>query len=182
MVFTVYNFVEALWLVLPAFAANGLTPLVGMKSGLHPVDLGKRFGKERLLGPGKSWEGLVFGTLAGLMVALVQMAAYPYLPWGLSEIPLTIVPMGPLLGIALGLGAMLGDIGGSFIKRRLGRPRGSPVPLLDQLDFLAGAFVFAALLVPIKIEWILVMGVVTPVLHLFANVVGFRMGIKKTPW
>ena len=182
MVFTIYNLVEAIWLVIPAFAANGLTPLVGMRKGLHPIAGGRKLSGKRILGNGKSWEGLLFGAMVGIVIAMVEMAANPHLPWGLSEVPLTITPMGPLLGLALGLGAMLGDIAGSFVKRRLGRERGSPVPLLDQLDFLAGALIAASLVVTVKLEWVLLLAVLTPIIHLAANVIGFRLGVKKTPW
>lgn len=182
MVFTIYNLVEALWLIIPAYAANGLTPLIGLRKNLHPIDSGRMLGKSRLLGNGKSWEGLTFGVAVATAIALVEMLAYPYLPWGLSDIPLLIVPMSPLLGLALGLGAMLGDATGSFVKRRLSRPRGSPVPLLDQLDFLLGAFLLAALVVPVRLEWVLLMVVITPIFHLLANLIGFRLGVKKTPW
>jgi CDP-2,3-bis-(O-geranylgeranyl)-sn-glycerol synthase len=182
MVFTIFNLVEAIWLIIPAFAANGLTPIIGLRKGNHPIDGGRSLGGSRLFGDGKSWEGLLFGTIIGILIAGVEMLAYPYLPWELSEVTLTIVPMTPLLGLALGLGAMLGDVAGSFIKRRLNRPRGSPVPLLDQLDFLVGSLLMAALVVTIKIEWFLLLAVLTPVLHLVANVIGFRLGIKKTPW
>jgi CDP-2,3-bis-(O-geranylgeranyl)-sn-glycerol synthase len=182
MVFTIYNLVEAVWVVLPAYAANGLTPLMGLRSGLHPIDGGRMLGRSRLLGEGKTWEGLAFGTAVAVAIALVEMLAFPYLPWGLSEIPLMIASMSPLLGFALGLGAMLGDAAGSFFKRRLNRPRGSPVPLLDQLDFLLGAFLLAALVVQVRLEWVLIMVVLTPVLHLAASLIGFRLGIKKTPW
>lgn len=182
MVFTVFNLVEALWFILPAFAANGLTPLVGLKKGLHSMDGGRKLGRSRLLGSGKSWEGLVFGSLVGLVIASIMMVAYPFLPWELSEVTLAIAPMSPLLGLALGLGAMLGDAGGSFMKRRLNRERGSPVPLLDQLDFLVGAFLVASLVVTPKIEWFLLLVVLTPIVHLIANIIGFRLGIKKTPW
>ncbi|MCK5615432.1 CDP-archaeol synthase, partial [Candidatus Pacearchaeota archaeon] len=30
--------------------------------------------------------------------------------------------------------------------------------------------------------WILLLAVMTPVLHLAANVIGFRLKVKKTPW
>ena len=182
MVFTIFNLVEAVWIILPAFAANGLTPLVGLRKGLHPIDGGRKIGGRRILGNGKSWEGLLFGALVGVLIATVEMTANPYLPWGISDVTLTIVPMGPLLGLALGLGAMLGDIGGSFLKRRFGKERGAPVPFLDQLDFLAGAIIMASLIVTVKLEWILLLVVLTPVVHLASNVIGFRMGIKKTPW
>ncbi len=64
------------------------------------------------------------------------MVLNPYLPWGMSEVSLTIVPMGALLGILLGLGAMLGDLGGSFIKRRFQLKRGALAPLLDQEEIV----------------------------------------------
>lgn len=182
MVFTIYNLVEALWLVIPAYAANGLTPLIGLSKNLHTIDGGRMLGKSRLLGEGKTWEGLAFGVAVAAAIALVEMLAWPYLPWELSDIPLMIVPMSPLLGLALGMGAMLGDAAGSFVKRRLNVQRGSPVPLLDQLDFLLGAFLLAVLVVPVKPEWVLLMVVITPVLHLTANLIGFRLGVKKTPW
>jgi CDP-2,3-bis-(O-geranylgeranyl)-sn-glycerol synthase len=182
MVFTIFILVEAIWLILPAYAANGLTPLMGLRSGLHPIDGGRKLGGSRLLGEGKTWEGLIFGTIIAGIIATIEMLAFPLLPWGVSEVPLMITPMTPLTGLVLGLGAMLGDVGGSFIKRRIGRDRGSPVPLLDQLDFLIGASILAVLIVPVKLEWILLLGVLTPLVHLISNIIGFRMGIKKTPW
>jgi len=182
MVFTVFNLVEAVWFILPAFAANGLAPLMGLRKGLHPIDGGRSFRGRRVLGEGKSWEGLFFGAFVGAAIASVEMLSFPFLPWGMSEIPLTIVAMSPLLGFALGMGAMLGDAAGSFIKRRLKKERGAPVPLLDQLDFLAGSLILASAFVQIKLEWVVLLAVVTPAVHLVSNVAGFRLGVKKTPW
>jgi CDP-2,3-bis-(O-geranylgeranyl)-sn-glycerol synthase len=182
MVFTIFNLVEAFWLLLPAYAANGLIPLVGLKRNLHPIDGGRMLGKSRLFGDGKTWEGFFLGLVIAVIIATVEMLAFPYLPWELSVVPLMIVPMSPIIGLVIGLGAILGDLAGSFIKRRLNRPRGSPLPLLDQLDFLLGAFLFAAIIVPVKLEWVLLMMVITPVIHLTANLIGFRLRVKKTPW
>jgi len=80
MVFTIYNLVEALWLIIPAYAANGLAPLMGLRKNLHPIDSGRMLGKSRLLGNGKSWEGLAFGIAVATAIALVEMLACPYLP------------------------------------------------------------------------------------------------------
>jgi CDP-2,3-bis-(O-geranylgeranyl)-sn-glycerol synthase len=182
MVFDIYTLVEAIYLILPAYAANGLTPLVGLRKGLHAVDGGRRFKGEPLFGPGKTWEGLVFGTLVGGLIGLIEMLAYPYLPFSISPVSLDIIPMSILLGLLLGSGAMLGDLGGSFIKRRLKVQRGKPAPILDQEDFLAGALLFSLLLVSLKWDWVILLAVITPVIHIVANVIGYVLKVKKQPW
>jgi CDP-2,3-bis-(O-geranylgeranyl)-sn-glycerol synthase len=175
----IYTLIEAIWLVLPAYGANGLCTLA---RGRHPIDRGFIFRGQPLFGEGKTWEGLILGTVVGAVIASVQMLAYPYLPWGLSDVTLMITPMTPLLGLALGLGAMLGDLGGSFIKRRLGLKRGAPAPVLDQEDFIAGMLIAAVLLVPVKLEWMIIIVAMTPVLHLAANFIAFRLRLKKVPY
>ena len=180
--FSIFTLIEAIWLILPAYAANGLTPLVGKKGNLHRMDFGKEFKGEPLLGKGKSWEGLFFGSIVGTAVAGIQMLAFPYLPFGLSPVELDIVPMSLLLGLLLGFGSLLGDAAGSFLKRRLGISRGNPAPLLDQLDFLAGALLFSSVMVSLKLEWIVILVIITPVIHVIASMVGFRARIKRNPW
>ena len=127
--FDIFGLIEAFWLILPAYAANGLTPLVGTRKGLHRMDFGKEFMGEPLLGRGKSWEGLLFGSFVGMVVGTLQMLALPFLPFGLSPVGMSIVPMTPLLGLVPGAGALFGDAAGSFVKRRLGIKRGNPAPL-----------------------------------------------------
>jgi CDP-2,3-bis-(O-geranylgeranyl)-sn-glycerol synthase len=182
MVFDLYTLVEAIWLILPAYAANGLTPLLGLRKGLHPIDGGRKLRGEQLFGPGKTWEGLVFGSLVGGLIGLVQMLAYPYLPFSISPIPLNIVPMTLLLGLLLGLGAMIGDLGGSFVKRRLGIARGKPAPFLDQLDFLTGALLLSLLLVQLQAGWVILLAFITFALHIVANIIAYMLKIKKQPW
>jgi CDP-2,3-bis-(O-geranylgeranyl)-sn-glycerol synthase len=182
MIFDIYTLVEAIWLILPAYAANGLTPLVSLRKNLHPIDGGRKLWGQPLFGPGKSWEGLVFGTLIGGLIGLVEMLAYPFLPFGISPVPLNIVSMSPLLGLLLGFGAMFGDLAGSFIKRRLKIPRGKPAIILDQEDFLIGALTFSLLLIPIEIEWAILLAVITPIIHLVANGIGYLLKVKKQPW
>lgn len=178
-IFNIYILVEVIWIILPAYAANGLAPLA---RGKHPIDGGRRFGGNRLFGDGKTWEGLVFGIVVAVIIALIEMAAYPYLPWDISPVTLVIAPMSIALGFLLGLGAMLGDLAGSFIKRRFGLKRGEPAPLLDQEDFLIGSLLFASLLVTVKTEWWILLLVITPVIHWVACVIGYIFKLKKTPY
>ena len=178
-IFNVFVLVEAVWLILPAFAANGLVPLF---KGSHPVDGGRKLVKNRIFGPGKTWEGLFAGIGIGAIIGLIQSIANPYLPWGISAVPLNIVPMSALLGLFLGIGAMLGDLGGSFLKRRFSMKRGALAPLLDQEDFLIGAMLFVSMLAAIKLEWLFLLLVITPVVHWVSCLVGYLFKVKKTPY
>ena len=182
MVFDIYTLVEVVWILLPVYAANGLTPIMGRYVKTHPIDMGRMLGKGRLLGDGKSWEGLFFGTLMGILVAVVEMLAFPYLPWGMSLVALNIIAMTPLVGFLLGFGAMMGDVVASFFKRRMNRPRGSPVLFLDQLDFLAGAFVMLSLAVTLEVGWIILGTILTLVFHVVANIIAYKIGVKRNPW
>ena len=182
MVFDIYTLVEAIWLILPAYAANGLTPIVGLRKGLHPIDAGRKLWGQPLFGQGKTWEGLLFGTLIGGLIGLVQMLAYPYLPFYDSPVLLNIVPMSMILGLVLGFGAMCGDLMGSFLKRRMKIGRGKSAPVLDQEDFLAGALVFSLLLVRLDWDWVILLAVITPVIHIVANGIGYVLKVKKQPW
>lgn len=180
-IFNIFIFVEALWLIIPAYGANGLVPLI---KGRRPIDFGKRLKDgQRLFGPGKTWEGFVFGCIMGAVIGTVQMLAFPYLPWEASgPVVLGIAAMGPVLGFLLGFGAMLGDLAGSFIKRRFKISRGKPAPLLDQEDFLIGALLFALLMVSIKFHWVIMLAIITPVFHWVANGVAYLVRVKREPW
>jgi CDP-2,3-bis-(O-geranylgeranyl)-sn-glycerol synthase len=180
MVFTLWNLIESIWIILPAFAANGFAPL---SRGKRVIDGDRKFidGKP-LLGKGKTWEGLILGVFVSTIIGIVQYFALPYLPFDQAPIILDIAPMTPYLGFLLGLGAMTGDICGAFIKRRLNIARGAPAPILDQDDFVVGALLFASLLVTVKFNWFMLLMVITPVIHLTANFIAFRLKIKSTPW
>ncbi len=175
----IYTFVEAVWLMFPAYGANGLCMIA---RGKRPIDFGRTFRGKPLFGPGKTWEGLVAGIILAITVSSFQRLMFPFLPWDLSPVPLEIVAMSPFLGFVIGLGAMVGDLGGSFIKRRIGMERGRPFPLLDQLDFIIGMFVFLVFVIALKWEWVVILVIITPVIHLVANVIAYLLKVKKVPY
>ena len=82
----------------------------------------------------------------------------------------------------------LGDMAMSFVKRRIGLQRGAALPGVDQYDFLAGAFILTALtswtwMSQTFTPWMLVVIIVlTPILHLGTNIVGYKLKIKNEPW
>ena len=85
---------------------------------------------------------------------------------------------GVVIGFLLGFGALVGDALGSFLKRRLGIGRGKPAPILDQLDFLVVALLFASLVVKFSPEFIVIAIVLTLIIHLIANTGAYLLGIK----
>jgi len=163
---------KAIWFILPAYIANGTPVVVShiIRKGT-PIDRGKNFiDGRRILGDGKTVEGFIAGTLVGTFTAFLQAILMKN-----SSIL--------FLGFLLSLGAMIGDLIGSFIKRRLGLARGAPAPLLDQLDFLLGAIFFAWLSgVYIPRSYILILIVLTPILHFMTNYVAYKLKLKSVPW
>ncbi|MFB6281052.1 MAG: CDP-2,3-bis-(O-geranylgeranyl)-sn-glycerol synthase [Haloferacaceae archaeon] len=174
--------VGALWAMLPAYVPNNAAVLAG---GGRPIDGGRTWGGRRLLGDGKTWRGTAAGVLAGVALALALDAVRP----GIAALLGVALPPFPLpAAVGLAAGAMAGDVGASFLKRRTGRGRGSPVPLVDQLDFVVGALALAAALAP---GWFLrtftlpavgVVLVATPLLHVGTNAVAYALGLKSEPW
>jgi CDP-2,3-bis-(O-geranylgeranyl)-sn-glycerol synthase len=176
------------WLMLPSFLPNSAAVVFG---GGAPVDLGRSWRGKRLLGDGKTWRGLVGGICAGISLGIIQLyIAFPfdrldYFGFGGFPENLGVV-------VALAAGSLLGDMAGSFVKRRLDIGRGAKAPLMDQYTFLLGSFLLALLAFP---DWVLdnfwrndgwvsllAVLVITPLLHRGVNIIGYKMGLKKVPW
>lgn len=172
--------VVAFWLMLPAYIPNNAAVLFG---GGPPVDMGRKWGDRRILGDGKTWRGSASGVLAGFVLALLlnETLVRGYVPDFLPAFDV-------LAAFGLAFGAILGDMGASFLKRRTGRERGAPFPGVDQLDFVVGAFVVT---IPLAPGWffdnftagvLVVVLVITPVLHVSTNFIAHKLGLKDEPW
>lgn len=178
--------VTALWVMLPAYVPNNVAVLAG---GGRPIDGGRTVGGSRLLGDGKTWRGTVAGWAAGTALALLLNAVTESAS-DVFTVPLPVFPLA--IGVAFPLGAMLGDIGASFLKRRTGRERGAPYPGVDQLDFVAGALLLGTVTdVALGLSWVaqtitapvlLTVLVVTPLLHVSTNGIAYMVGLKDEPW
>jgi len=172
----------AIWAMLPAYVPNNAAVLAG---GGRPIDGGRTWGGRRILGDGKTWRGTAAGTLAGTALAIVLNAVYDPVAVSLG---VAADPFPLLAGAGLALGAMVGDIGASFLKRRTGRERGAAFPGLDQLDFVVGALLVSGLFAP---SWTLAtfdppvlvaVLVLTPLLHVVTNAIAYVLGLKSEPW
>ncbi|MEM1685787.1 MAG: CDP-2,3-bis-(O-geranylgeranyl)-sn-glycerol synthase [Acidilobaceae archaeon] len=160
--------IEGLIVILPAMVANAAPVL---SKGKKPIDFNKKFiDGRRLLGDGKTWEGLIVGltagTITGLILALIMRESI------LIEI-----------GILASLGAMIGDIIASFIKRRLRLERGEPAPILDQLNFYIGAVIVLYIAgYRFTLAILLILAIISGLLHILANIVAYKLKLKKVPW
>lgn len=169
--------IKSLWLMLPAYIANPTAVLFG---GGKPIDFGKNFlDGRRILGDGKTFRGLFGGAACGIIAGILQRLGSPD---GIFVMP-SISAI-----ITLSFGALLGDMVKSFFKRRLGFERGEKLPLIDQLDFVAGAWVLTYIFDPqwftgnFTLEIIITVLVLTPLLHRATNILGYHIKVKKEPW
>jgi CDP-2,3-bis-(O-geranylgeranyl)-sn-glycerol synthase len=187
----------ALWLMLPAYVGNMIPVFVG---GGTPIDFGRSWSDgRRVLGDGKTWRGLVLGPLVTVALSgILQLLARPGTWWGSIYPQWGPSPWWAVMTFALAFGALAGDAVESFVKRRTGRDRGERWIPFDQLDFVVGALVVAAVagwllratgatagnLFLELFTWprVLVILVLTPGFHLLVNFIGWKIGAKKVPW
>ncbi len=156
---------QALLFIFPAYCANAVPVLAG---GGLAMDFGKNFfdGK-RVFGNNKTFRGFFFGLAVGIAIGSVECMLFGY--------PLLFILLTPL-------GALLGDLTAAFMKRRLGIAPGGMFPIVDQVDFVVGAIVFA---LPLgMVNWGLAVAalIITPPIHLLTNIVAYKLKLKKNPW
>ncbi|VVC01754.1 CDP-archaeol synthase [uncultured archaeon] len=169
---------NSILLILPSYFANSVPVVLG---GGAPIDgKGKLSDGQRIFGDGKTVRGFFAGIFMAMLVGAAEALLLPGTSWDIFDSPQTYV----YAGFLLGLGTMLGDLIGSFIKRRQGLSQGKPSFLMDQLLFLfaalALAYPFAYRL--LSLEAVLFLSVLTYFVHVGANILANRWGLKKVPW
>lgn len=153
----------ALLFIGPSYVANGAPVLFGRG---RPIDGGRNFADGRpIFGSHKTYRGFFAGIIAGTVFGFIE---YP------------VNPIMPLAGFLIGTGAVLGDLLGAFVKRRLGIKPGDPLPIVDQLDFVFGGLLVGSLVYPMGWASILLVVLVTPPIHLATNYGAYLLKLKKT--
>lgn len=155
------------------------------------------------------WLGILSGGLMGTLIAVLGAFILPftliprvipidlriiypiYLEDGMIQFLLAQINLDAILenllflgffsGSLMTFGGLIGDLIGSFIKRRSGIERGRTFIFLDQLGFLVIGMILVFPLIPWPIEWFLVQVPITFVLHIFANLLGYFTGIQDVP-
>ncbi|MEM2637697.1 MAG: CDP-archaeol synthase [Candidatus Korarchaeota archaeon] len=188
-----YALFVGIWFYAPAYSANAMASIIGkiltVKGWNKPVDLNKKWRDGRpILGPGKTWGGLIGGTLFGGIAGAIEFILYPFL---INDVqswmePLLLVRRPELLifrGFLLGLGALTGDIIKSFFKRRAGKQWGEFWFPFDQIDFILGSTLFALPFIwPLTIEIVgifLIFVFISIPVHIIADKVAFKLKIKN---
>ncbi|MHA1771431.1 MAG: CDP-2,3-bis-(O-geranylgeranyl)-sn-glycerol synthase [Candidatus Thorarchaeota archaeon] len=176
----------AIWLGLPAWIANATPVIFG---GGRPIDGGRLFRDgRRVLGDGKTVRGFVVGVFFGTLTGVLQAIAAPYIQPVLSQYVSITNDMEIVLFIntqaafAMSIGALLGDMLGSFIKRRINLQSGGPAPILDQLGFIILGLLIASPFIRPDHIFVMILISFTLLIHYISNVLGYLLGFKKHPW
>jgi CDP-2,3-bis-(O-geranylgeranyl)-sn-glycerol synthase len=174
----IYEIAYAFWFILPAYFANAFPVIFG---GGLPIDMNKRLSDGKpVFGSHKTISGFVAGIMAGILISVVQTFVLQY-----NTLPDFVLPFqfNVSIGLMVSIGALVGDLGHSFIKRRIGLAEGAPLPVADQLDFVLGAILFSLLIsAPPSLLTVIIIIVITPPIHLLTNWLAYLLGAKKTPW
>lgn len=169
---------NSLWMILPAYCANAMPVFL---KGRTPLDGGRKFiDGNRIFGDGKTWEGIIGGTLFGCFIGLVQIFLQNEY---LNQFQILTFHQTFTTIFVLAFFALMGDlIVGSFFKRRFNLARGAPAPFLDQLDFLIISLAALSVVNPVPLSWVLFLIILTPIIHKSANVIGYIIKVKDVPW
>ena len=165
--------------ILPSYFANSVPVVLG---GGAPIDGNRKMDDgQRLFDDGKTVRGFFAGVSAGVVVGAAEWAV---LSGGAYDIYGGSLSTYALAGFLLGLGTMAGDLFGSFIKRRQKIARGRQSVITDQLMFLAVAMLFSYPVASglLSLEAVLFLSVLTYFVHVGANALAHRLGLKKVPW
>lgn len=177
--------IKTFYLLLPAYLANmappGFANAGWLKFLAKPVDGGRKWRGDYLFGSSKTWRGIVSATIVGIIVGGIQATLYDSLYFG----GLSLVNYHRywfIFGLCGGLGAILGDLAKSFLKRRMHIKSGAPWPVFDQLDFIVGFFVATWWLVHPSWQVMTIGLAMTLILHPFTNVIAYFLKLKKVWW
>lgn len=161
--------------------------LVAKMPGLRhlnaPIDGGKTYNGQRILGAHKTWRGLIVGMVVAAFALWVQQYAIEHSTWlqtltdqvNYASIPVWIV--GPLFG----LGALGGDAIESFFKRQRQVPPGHGWFPFDQIDYIVGGAIAIAPFVRLELWQYIELLVLWLIVHLISSYVGFLLKLKDKP-
>ncbi|MHA1730744.1 MAG: CDP-archaeol synthase [Promethearchaeota archaeon] len=199
------------WGLFPCYLSNAGMVITGGFKELkkYPIDGGRKLRDgNRVLGEGKTWNGMFGGIFFGFFGTV---ALYPLVAW-VSDVTITCfleVNRGGqdtlmqffdlesilyflnagsnfhlfmLRALLLSIGAPVGDLLGSFVKRRFGKSDGGQFLILDQLDFILVSALLVWPVYPFPWYSIACICLFTPLLTILANFIAYYLDRKPYPW
>lgn len=165
---------KALYFFLPAYFAN-MAPVI-----FKWIPVLNKPVYERWFGRHKTWRGLLIAIVVGGLVFWLQKIAYisGFRSWAVIDYS----DFSLLLGFLMGGGAIIGDMVESFFKRKFEIKEGKPWIPWDQLDFVLGGLIFSFLVFVPPAEIFLLILILSPLLHIVVNYIGYLLGIRKVKW
>lgn len=177
----------AIWFLLPAALANAApifaAALPGLKKFDAPMDGGKKWRGHELLGPHKTWRGIIAGCIVSTLVLWMQVELIAQFEWaqymadGVEYSKLPILVLGPLFA----LGALGGDAVESFFKRQKNIKSGGKWIPFDQLDYIIGSVLVSLFFVILRPQQYVFIFIIWFVMHVVASFIGYKLGLKKDP-
>lgn len=160
-------YMDDLILLLLLLIANGSPIVVRELLGRgfdRPLDGGKVLADgHRLLGPSKTWRGLVAAVLVTTSFALALGW-----PWE--------------IGVTIGVFAMLGDTASSFIKRRLGLASSTMAPGLDHIPESMLPLLACKPLLALSWTQVLLLSLCFMAANMVLSRLLHRLGIRRHPY
>lgn len=158
---------EIVKILLLILVANGAPVLISYLFSHRvslPIDFGLQLKDQQpLFGTTKTWRGIIASITATVAVAYLLYHEFA-------------------IGLSIALLAMCGDLFSSFIKRRLKKPPGSKMLLLDQLPESLFPTLLMLYLNHIDLIQVIVIVVGFIIIELLLSVLLFRFGIRKHPY
>ncbi len=169
--------------ILPAGVANMAPVLVARLPGFRdwslPMDFGKSWRGKRIFGDNKTWRGFVFGSLAGVITAIllgIFLNGFDFY----KTFPVQYTSANPaVFGFLSGTGALIADAVKSFFKRRYGVEPGKSWFPFDQMDYILGAILFSCLYAPLKPALYVLLFVFGFLLHVLVVYIGYLFKIRE---
>jgi CDP-2,3-bis-(O-geranylgeranyl)-sn-glycerol synthase len=181
------NILFAVWLLLPAAVSNAVpifaAALPGLKKFNAPIDAGKTWRGHPLLGPHKTWRGIIAGIITATFILWIQQLLFTHFAWAhylSGSVDYTTLPV-LLLGPLFAIGALGGDAIESFLKRQQNIKSGGAWVPFDQLDYIVGSVLVSLFFVVLPFYEYIWIFVVWFLGHLLASYIGYKLGLKKDP-
>ena len=155
----------------------------------RPLDRGRKFRGKRIFGDNKTWRGVAvvslgtaigFGLQSLLLHRIAAVRSVELFDYAFFK--------SVTLGLAVGVAAMLSELPNSFIKRQFEIAPGTAAKgwkavifyVYDQIDFLLGAWLVLAIVIPVTAGRVLLSSGLLLVAHQLMSSVGYMLGMRRT--